>query len=244
MRLSLVPGLLESVAFNRSYGTRDGALFEAGRTYHRDGERVRERHRVAVVMFGAIGSHWGDAKRAVDFFDIKGIVEQIAAKLHVDLTFATTDNAWLRSGKRAEARHGELAIATLGFVSPELLQKFGVKGDVVAAEIDLEALLASRGEWKVAPAARYPGVPMIMAMTHGRDLEYQRIVETIRKLDVPHLHEVGLRDRFLPENESTIKTTLGMWYQAFDRSLTQDEVAQIHQNVASRVAEILPVKVL
>ena len=61
---------------------------------------------------------------------------------------------------------------------------------------------------------------------------------------MPHLHEVGLRDRFLPENESTIKTTLGMWYQAFDRSLTQDEVAQIHQNVASRVAEILPVKVL
>ena len=35
-----------------------------------------------------------------------------------------------------------------------------------------------------------------------------------------------------------------MWYQAFDRSLTQDEVAQMHQNVASRVAELLPVKVL
>jgi phenylalanyl-tRNA synthetase beta subunit len=53
-----------------------------------------------------------------------------------------------------------------------------------------------------------------------------------------------LRDRFIPEGESTIKTTLGMWYQAFDRSLTQEEVAQSHQNVASRVAELLPVKVL
>jgi phenylalanyl-tRNA synthetase beta chain len=244
MRLSLIPGLLGTVAFNRSYGTRDGALFEAGRTYHKEDGGLRERHRIAAVMFGAIGAHWGDAKRPVDFFDIKGIVEQVAAKLHVDLTFSVSEDSWLRSGKRAEARHGERHIATFGFVAPEILQRFGVKGDVVAAEIDLEASLASTGEWKMSPVARFPGVPMIMAMTHGRDLEYQRIIETIRGLNVQHLHEVGLRDRFIPEKEQTIKTTLGMWYQAFDRSLTQEEVAQIHQSVASRVAELLPVKVL
>src|SRR5207244_4380975 len=85
MRLSLIPGLLDNVAFNRSYGTRDGALFEVGRTYHRNGNAVRERHRVAAVMFGSVGSHWGDAKRAIDFFDIKGIAEQVAEKLHVAL---------------------------------------------------------------------------------------------------------------------------------------------------------------
>ena len=114
----------------------------------------------------------------------------------------------------------------------------------MAMELDLEALLASTGEWKMAPVARFPGLPMILAMTHAADLEYQRIVETIRSLSVPHLHEVGLRDRFVPEGENTIKTTLGMWYQAFDRSLTQEEVAKIHHNAAARVAELLPVKVL
>ena len=244
MRLSLIPGLLDGVAFNRSYGTRDGALFEVGRTYHRSGDGVRERHRVAAVMFGGIGSHWGDAKRAVDFFDIKGVAEQLAEKLHVSLTFATSDDAWLRDGKRAIARHGDREIARLGFVSHEVLQRFGVKGDVAAMELDLEALLASTGEWTMAPVARFPGLPMILAMTHNADLEYQRIVEIIRSLDVPHLHEVGLRDRFVPEGENTIKTTLGMWYQAFDRSLTQEEVAKIHQSAAARVAELLPVKVL
>jgi phenylalanyl-tRNA synthetase beta chain len=244
MRLSLIPGLLTSVAFNRSYGTRDGALFEAGRTYHKEGGGLRERHRIAAVMFGSIGAHWGDAKRPADFFDIKGIVEQVAAKLHAGLTFAAGDDGWLRDGRRAVARHGDRRIATLGFVAPEILQRFGIKGDVVAAEIDLEALLASTGEWKMSPVARFPGVPMILAMTHGRDLEYQRIVEVICGLNVPHLHEVGLRDRFIPEGEPIIKTTLGMWYQAFDRSLTQEEVAQIHQNAAARVAELLPVRVL
>ena len=245
MRLSLLPGLLETAVFNRSYGTRDGAFFELGRTYHRGTNGVQERHRVALLMYGTIGTFWGDTKRAVDFFDVKGIVEQIAERLHVSLTFTTSDDRWYRPGQRAAAWHGDRRIASLGFLAQELLQHYGIKGEVAAAEIDIEALLESTGTWTMAPVARFPGVPMIMAMTHGRDLEYGRIIKTIRSLDVPWLHEVGLRDHFEPEGEeNTIKTTLGMWYQAFDRSLTQDEVGEAHQRLASRVAELLPVKLL
>jgi phenylalanyl-tRNA synthetase beta subunit len=116
---------------------------------------------------------------------------------------------------------------------------------VAAAEIDIEALIASSNtEWKMAPVARFPGVPMILALTHGRELEYQRIIDTINSFNVPHLHEVGLRDRFVPEGDDVIKTTLGMWYQAFDRSLTQEEIAGFQQQLATRLAATLPVKLL
>jgi phenylalanyl-tRNA synthetase beta chain len=248
MRLSLVPGLLDTVVFNRSYGTRDGALFEVGRTYHRNSSgTVREHHRIAIVLYGSIGTFWGDAKRPVDFFDIKGIVEQIAAKMHARISFTASDREWLRRGKRATAWHGEREVASLGFLSAGLLQSFGIKGDVAVAEIDVEALIAaSDTEWTMAPVARFPGLPMILAVTHGRDLDYQRIIDTIQSFAVPHLHEVGLRDRFVPDEGGgeTIKTTLGMWYQAFDRSLTQEEIAAHHQQLATRLAATLPIKLL
>jgi phenylalanyl-tRNA synthetase beta chain len=244
MRLSLLPGLFETIVFNRSYGTRDGALFEVGRTYHKGGHGVREHHRAAIVMYGSVGEFWGDTKRTFDFFDIKGLVEQIAAKFHAPLHWLASDQRWLRKSKRAVARYGDQAIANAGFVAAEVLQTFGIKGDVLAAEVDVEALLAaSKAEWTMASVARFPGVPMILAVTHGHDLEYQRIVDTIRSFNVQHLHDVGLRDRFAPD-EQTIKTTLGMWYQAFDRSLTQEEVAALQQQLASRLAAMLPVKVL
>ncbi len=246
MRLSMLPGLLETVVFNRSYGTRDGALFEVGRTYHRAGNSVREHHRLGIVLFGTIGTFWGDGKRPVDFFDAKGIVEQVAGRVHVPLTFAVSDDERFQRGKRAVAWHGDRRIADLGFLSDAMLQQFGIKGEVLAAEIDVAALLELRNpEWKMAPVSRFPGVPMVLGVTHGRELEYQRLAETIRSLNVPHLQQVGLRDRFVPEGEeNVVKTTLGMWYQAFDRSLTQEEVAQWHQQLAARVAELLPVKVL
>ena len=233
MRLSMIPGLLEAAVYNRSYGTRDGALFEVARTYHRAGSMVRERRRIGLVMYGA---H--------DFFDAKGVVEAVAEKFHVSLGFAASETPWLRKGKRAEAHHEGALIATVGLLSSEIQQRFGIKGDVIAAEIDIEALLAATGEWKMAQVARFPGVPMILAMTHARDLEYQRVISTIRSLSVPYLHEVGLRDRFVPEGQDVVKTTLGMWYQAFDRSLTQEEVGQLHHSLASKVADLLPVKLV
>jgi phenylalanyl-tRNA synthetase beta chain len=244
MRLSLIPGLLDSVVFNRSYGTRDGALFEVGRTYHRAGDGVREHHRVGMVLFGSVGSFWGDPRRAVDFFDIKGIVEQVAARHHVTLRFDAAETTSMKEGRRAVARSGERPVATMGFLSAEVLQRFGIKGEVAAAEIDLEALLAAQSDWKMAPVTRFPGVPMIMALLHGPDLTYQRLVDTIRSLKVPYLYDVGLRDRFVPDGAKEIKTTLGMWYQAFDRSLTQEEVGQIHQQIAKNLTSQLPVKLI
>ena len=233
MRLSMLPGLLEAVVFNRSYGTRDGALFEVGRTYHRSGDIVNEHRRAACVMFGS-----------ADFFDIKGVIEQLALRLHVPLRFEASDQTWLKRGQRALASAGERRIASVGALSKEVLQVFDIKGDVVAAEVDLEALLASQSEWKMMPVARFPGVPMILAITHGHDLAYQRLVDTIRSFDVPYLHEVGLRDRFVPEGAEVVKTTLGMWYQAFDRSLTQEEVAALQQQLATRLTSTLPVKLV
>src|SRR5262249_42542048 len=141
MRLSLVPGLLENVAYNRSYGTRDGALFEVGRTYHRAADGIREHRRAAMVLYGHVGEFWGDAKRPFDFFDLKGRVDQTAAKFHVALTYGASDQPWLRRNRSADARCGDRRVASLGLVAAG-------KGDALAAEIDIEALLAlSKPEW-------------------------------------------------------------------------------------------------
>src|SRR5258708_34592765 len=101
---------------------------------------------------------------------------------------------FLRKGKRAAEWHGDRQVASVGFLAGEVLQRFGVKGDVAAAEIDVEALLVARPEWKMSPVTRYPGVPMILAIVHGRDIAYQRIIDAIRGFDVPFLPELRCGD--------------------------------------------------
>jgi phenylalanyl-tRNA synthetase beta chain len=245
MRLSLFPGLLEAVKFNRGYENRDGAIFEVGRTYHWAGEgQVRERPVAAFVAFGNATTHWGDPKRLWDYFDARGFIETVANRYHVPLSFDSISRPWLKEGHASVARSGETTVAIAGLLSRQVLQKFEIKGDVVAGEIDLERLLSRVEPWRMKPVSRYPGVPKVLAFLHPPELKYAEVLERIRAMEVPHLQEVGIWDRFVSEGSDEVKTALGMWYQAFDRSLTADEVTRIHQKVASELAAALPVRVI
>lgn len=244
MRLSMFPGLLEVVAFNRGYAQRDGGIFEVGRTYHRDGKSVRERHVASFVLFGQRASHWGDPKRMADYFDARGIIEAVAAHFHVGLDFSPASRPWLKEGNAADGRHGRTHIATAGLIDRAILQKFDIKGDVIAGEIEIEPLVASMQPWTMKKVSRYPGIPMVLSFLHPPELRYAEVVAKIRGMNVPYLQEIGVWDRFVAEGSGEVKTALGMWYQAQDRSLTQEEVLQIHQQIASRLAETLPVRVI
>ena len=71
-------------------------------------------------------------------------------------------------------------MATAGIVRKEVLQQFGMKGDVIAGEIDLERIAAAAGGWKMAPVSRFPGIPMVLGLLHGRDLPFARLVSEVR----------------------------------------------------------------
>lgn len=247
MRLSLMPGLLQSVAHNRSYGNRDGALFEVGRTYHSTDAGVLERKTAAFVLFGNRPSSWGEPKKGYDFFDAKGIFESLGERLRVAITVAASEEEWLRRGQASSVFSNERLIGRIGSFSPQVLQAFEIKGDVIAGEIDLEALVASIGDWKMRPVSKFPGVPMVIGIWHARDLSYQAIVQTIEQLEVPFLQEVGLWDRFVPEKGepgAEVKTALGLWYQSTERSLTQEEVGAAHNRLSERLSELLPVRII
>jgi len=242
MRLSLFPGLLQAVAFNRGYGNRDGAIFEVGRTYHAGGDGVRERHVAAFVAFGAMTTHWGDPKRAADYFDVKGFIEAVARHYHVSLAFAPDHRTFFREG--SIARSGQTPIAIAGLLSREVLQRFEIKGEVVAGEIDIDRLLAAVQPWTMQPVSRFPGKPMVLTFLHPPELQYAEVVERIRGFEVPYLQDIGIWDRFVAAGSGEVKTALGMWYQAMDRTLTEEEVSAIHRQVAARLAAALPVRVI
>lgn len=244
MRLSIVPGLLEVAQHNRSYGNRDGAIFEVGRTYHWNENVVEERRTAAFVLFGSRPSGWGEAKATWSYYDAKGVIERIAAAYGVELEAEPLAAAgWVRQGATLRTSDGR-KVASAGVVAPELLGEFELKGDIVAGEVDLEALVASEAAPFMKPVSRFPGVPMVVAMYHSPTLSYGEIVAAIRRIDAPHLREVGLWDRFVQPGSADVKTAIGLWYQADDRSLSQEEVAEIHSNLTKQLADAIAIRLI
>lgn len=239
MRTSIIPGLLQVLERNASYGTRDGAIFEVARTYHLDESRIEERDVAAFMMFGMIDQV---SKRQVDYLDAKGIAEALGGRFRAELRFHRADRPWARQGQGAEITMGDRVIGFIGVVEPKLLRDRGHRGPAVAGEILLAPLASGGVGWTMTPVSRFPGVPMALALVHDPDLAYETIVESVRSTGTSHLREIGLWDRFQPKDSDRVKTTLAMWYQADDRSLTQDEVAELHEKLSRKVTEALPVE--
>lgn len=239
MRSSVIPGLLQVLERNASYGTRDGSIFEVGRTYHLRDSAIEERDVAAFILFGA---HDPISKRQADYLDAKGIAEEIGDRFRAELHFRPAARRWASDGQGAEIFLGEAIVGFVGAVEPALLRDRGYRGNAVAGEMTLAPLTRSASGWKMSPVSRYPGVPMALALMHGPELAYETLSETIRSFDTPHLRELGLWDRFHPKQSDRIKTTLAMWYQAEDRSLTQDEVSELHETLTRKIVDALPVE--
>ena len=241
MRVSAVPGLLETVQHNRAYGTRDGGIFEVGRTYHWKGEAVTEARVAAFVLFGNRPARWGEARTAWSYFDAKGIVERIGRRYGVTLSATVAEGGWVGKGADLVTADGRV-LAVVGTPSRRLLDRFELRSDVVAGEIDLHVLASSRRAPAMKRVSKFPGVPTVVALLHGPDLTFGKIVSSIRALNVPHLREIGLWDRFAQPGSSEIKTAIGLWFQADDRSLTQEEVANESQILAETLTRDLGVR--
>ena len=106
MRQSLIPGLLRSVSYNINRGVSDIALYETGVVFSaRKGQQMpRERVRIAGVLTGEPkNKSWNNKVEALDFFDAKGVVENLCRALNIKkVKFTPAELGFLQPGRAAE----------------------------------------------------------------------------------------------------------------------------------------------
>ncbi|MBW3564867.1 MAG: phenylalanine--tRNA ligase subunit beta [Acidobacteria bacterium] len=242
MRTSIIPGLLEAAASNWSYGNRQGAIFEAGRTYHELRDGTAESARAAIALWGARPGHWDEKSRDVDFFDARGVVDELAERIGAALEWEPASLKWARDGYAAAASIDGERVAVVGQIDSGFGSRLGLKTTVVAAEISLEPFLKARPVVEMQEVSRYPGVPMAFAFRHDPDLSWTEIRRVLEAVRPEELADYGLWDRFASPDDEQVKTTLAMWYQVLDRSLSQEEVEKTHEQLKKTIASKLPIE--
>ena len=99
LRPSLLPGLGRCGAHNRRRERRDVQLFETGSRFTAEGEG----RAAAFVWSGAATPpHWSAAARAVDFFDVKGVAQQLVTAFGVETECVVATRSYLVPGRAAE----------------------------------------------------------------------------------------------------------------------------------------------
>jgi len=250
MRTSLIPGLLEIVHSNLSRKNLDLKLFELKKVFiPRKGEKLpREVIYLAGVATG-LGQdpHWDVSPKPVDFHDVKGCLEDLfeSLQLHEVRFTAAEDVPYLHPGKGARIRAGEDVIGVLGELHPETAAHYEIQGKACLFELEFEKIVQLAKETRhFESLPKFPEVQRDLSLVVDESLEVGTISEAILGFRQPHLEEVRLFDIYrgspIPEGKKGV--TFRARYQSADRTLTDEEVNQIHQKVVAQLEDLFHVE--
>jgi phenylalanyl-tRNA synthetase beta chain len=233
LRQSLLGNLIESARFNQRRGAAAVRLFEvAGVFFARPGGLPDEPEHVALVCGGRVGSAW-DREVALDLFDLKGVVEGLAAALGVCLVARPAVLPGMLAGSAAELldRDGRVA---------GLLGRLAVEEGypLYAAEVEMAAFLTGDRWRQLDLPPRVPGVTADLTLTHPLRVTWSDIAAAVEALRPPGLTGFALKARYQGEGvpAGAVNTTLTFHYNAGDRTLTQDEVNERQLGLAAELA--------
>jgi len=251
MRRSLLASMLEVIERNARLSERL-AFFEIGPVFWPiEGQQLpAEPLRLAVALIGRRELPTWDQPHAemMDFFDLKGLVEQMLDGLHLEgVAFEpVTDDPRFHPGKCALLKINAVPMGILGELHPAIQQHYDLpNAPLLAADLDAAAILAlvnARRDTRPVPA--FPPVLEDLAVVVDEDLPADRVAEVIRQAGGKLVTAVRLFDIFRGEQLGTGKKSLAysVTYQSYDSTLTDAQTQPVRARIIRRLEQELGAK--
>ncbi|GAM09931.1 phenylalanine--tRNA ligase beta subunit [Geobacter sp. OR-1] len=247
MRTTLLPGLLETSARNANFRVFNQRIFELRRVYlvKPDDDSPSEPLVLGGLLSGLRSPEgWNQGKDEVDFFDAKGVVENLFDALNVPaVKFESREiEPFYHPGKACTVFSAGERIGSIGEIHPTVQENYAIEKPVYYFELDMNRLVPKVSE-KVAISApsRFPDATRDIAMLLDDSVAADAISACVSALKIKEIEELFLFDLYkgehIPAGQKSIAIRLR--YRLPDRTLTDEEVTALHQRVVNALVNNL-----
>ena len=247
MRQEILASMLEVV--EKNFRSRDRvALFEIGPVFlPEDAElNIPEIPKLALCLFGS-RSHpsWqGSEKEMMDYYDLKGIVEELLADLHIEgVKYLPEPASYFHPGKSARIDVDGTLLGYMGEVHPQVKGNYKLPDrPLPAAILEINALLERVDDlYDVEPVPAQPPVLEDLALVVDDDVPAQDVQTLIQQTGGQTLRDVRLFDVYRGEQLGEGKKSLAysLVYQHPEKTLTDKEVLAIRNKIVKRLEKEL-----
>ncbi|MFI5333921.1 MAG: phenylalanine--tRNA ligase subunit beta [Chlamydiales bacterium] len=244
LRTSLLPGLLQTVKLNHSHQNKEIAAFEVGKIHFKEGEAFKEQSACALICSGhSVPTHYDPKPREVDFYDLKGKVENLLLGLGIShAKFEVSHLHNFHPGRQARIKVDEIYVGALGELHPGRLQLLGIDSRVYFAQLNLHDLLPlKRQKVEVEELALFPGSERDWTITVKEELPIDALLQLVRAYAPPLLEKVELIDIYRgPQvGEEKKNITLRLFYRDKTKTLSFEDTTAQHKKITEEVARKL-----
>ncbi|MBK7204793.1 MAG: phenylalanine--tRNA ligase subunit beta [Thermomonas sp.] len=239
MRTRLLPGLVAALGRNAARQQTRVRLFELGKTFAASDDAPVETRRIAAVACGdATGEQWGAGARKLDFHDLKGDLDSLAALSGAVLEYRASVQPFAHPGRCADVLRDGACIGWIGQLHPRLQQALDVDAEVFGFEVALDALLA-RPLPRARALSKYPSVRRDLAFVVPESVAWDAMRATAGQAAGPALRELRLFDRYAGRGVETGFKSLAMALILQDetRTLTDRDVEAVVAGVVTALEQ-------
>ena len=207
MRTTLVPAVIEAAKRNIAQQNKDLWLFETANVYEPKSlpltEVPHERPMACGIMMGKVTeAAWNQAQRDTDFYDVKGVVDGLLAKLGLtQYNIQPSSESYYHPGVSAHYTVNGVTIANYGELHPQVVKNFDLSGKVYMFEIDLEAVLSIKvPPFRYQSFSKFPGTSRDLAIVAPVSVTSGDIVALIKEHGGEYLESVSIFDVYEGEH--------------------------------------------
>ena len=207
MRTTLVPAVIEAAKRNIAQQNKDLWLFETANVYEPKAlpltEVPHERTMACGLMMGKVTeAAWNQAQRDTDFYDVKGVVDGLLAKLGLtEFDIQPSTESYYHPGVSAHYTINGVTIANYGELHPQAVKNFDLPGKVYMFEIDLEAVLSiTVPAFRYKSFSKFPGTSRDLAIVAPVSVTSGDIVALIKEHGGEYLESVSIFDVYEGEH--------------------------------------------
>ncbi|KAF0091252.1 MAG: phenylalanyl-tRNA synthetase beta chain [Fusobacteria bacterium] len=242
MREKLLPGIIEIASRNYKRQRRNINIFEIGRVYSGTDESLPiENLQLGIfILENELKEWYGKTKN--DFYNLKGILERLVAVIsNKALRFEKqNDMQTLHPGRSAVILADNEPVGSIGEIHPEVLAMYDIKEKAYYLELDLRAFSEPKIK-QYAGLPKYPSIERDMAVILPKEMEYGNIYKVIK--DASNNMVVGFRifDIFegIQIGNNVKSVALSLTYQNPEKTMTDEEVSQIHNSIVDQLVDKL-----
>jgi len=251
LRTTLLGGIIDAIVRNLSRKNEDLKIFELGSVYLPDALPLNDLPREPLMLCGALCGRrnevsWNQHQQMVDFYDAKGVIEELLAKLGItDFTIKAGEHPSLHPGKTAIFTVGDDVVAIVGEVHPKVQAAFGITRKVYMFEMPVATLTEQArliGRYEALP--KFPAITRDLAVILPVDVPSSRVTEVIAANGGNLLAEIKLFDVYIGEQVPAGYRSLAysLVFRAVDRTLTDIEIEAHHKNIVVHLEKTLSAK--
>jgi phenylalanyl-tRNA synthetase beta chain len=238
MRTSMVPSMLNMLAYNLNRGSDNIRLFEAGNVFEASGtdSMPLELKRISIGATGSVdaevvhGLAPEAAARPLSFFDLKGDIESLLAPFsHWTIYYDSETADYYHPGRSARAVMDGTTVAQFGQIHPDVAAARKLRQDVFVAEIYLDRLYQhDLRQVRYEALPRFPAVERDFSFVFDDGVEFEKIHQSVSGLGIAELRSFVPVEIFRGEKVGSSRYSILMRakLQSSERTLRDDEVAQ------------------